>query len=110
MAAVLMHTSSALAPLWKSLARQLKGLSFSDTISAACADVARRIVLSQLHNLDHGTLVIFDVDGSKHHFGVSATTSVINGDFEGIARPLEKGQLHRKRALTIELHIHSPSA
>ena len=94
----------------QSLTRLLKGLSFSDAMSATCADVARKIVLRQLDNLDHGTLILHDIDGSKHVFGSPVTTAVMNEGFGGTTRPLKEGQLHKKRAAAVEIHIHSPSA
>ena len=85
-------------------------MSFSDAVSVACANFARRIVLGQLQNLDHGTLILHDIDGSKRVFGAPATTDVFIEDLNGTATPLEKGQLHMRRATTVELHIHSMSA
>lgn len=107
MAAALMRTTSTLVGSNKSLGHLLKGLSISDTMSAACADVARRIVLGQLQNLNHGTLTLHDIDGSKRVFGSPATTSVMNKGFSGAPRTLEEGQLHKKRAPAIELYINS---
>ena len=109
-AAALIHTTSILIPLWKSWAYLLKGLYFSDAIFVACADFARRIVLSQLQDLEHGTLILHDTDGSKRVFGAPASTDVFNEDLNGMASPLGKDQLHMKQAPTVELHIHSPSA
>lgn len=91
--------------MWESWASLLRRLPFSDTVLAAFTDIVSKIVLSQLHNLEHGTLVIHDADGSKHVFGASAMT----GAASRTARPSKKDQL-QKRALDVELHIHSPSA
>lgn len=110
MAAALMRTTSILVGSRESLGHLLKGLSISDTMSTAYADVARRIVLGQLQNLIHGTLTLHEVDGSKLVFGSPATTSVMNKGFSGASRPLEEGQLHKKKAPAIELYIHSSSA
>ena len=110
-AAALNHPTSILIPLWKSRAYSLKGLYFSDAVFVAYANFARRIVLSQLENLDNGTLILNDTDGSKHVFGAPATTDVFNDHLNGTTAPsLKKGQLHMKRAPTVQLHIHSPSA
>lgn len=95
---------------WESWASLLKGFFFSDAIFAASSNVARRIVLRQLHSLGHGTLILHDIDGSQHVFGASATDGVWNRGFAVNGRPLEEGHVHKKRAPAIELHIHSPSA
>ena len=108
--AALMRTTSTLIGSRKSLGHLLKELSISDTMSAASADVARRIVLGQLQNLNHSTLTRHDIDGSKRVFGSPATTSIINTEFSGASRTLEEGQLHKKRAPAIELYINSSSA
>ena len=82
-----------------------KGLPF-DTISAALADVARRLVLGQLQNLDHGTLNLHDTGCLKHKFGVPIVKYLTGREVHGTMRPLEDGQLHKERALVVELHIH----
>ena len=109
-AAALIRTTSILIPLWKSWAYLPKGFYFSDAVFVPFANLARRIVLSQLQNLDHGTFILHDTDGSEHVFGATTTTDLFNEGLNGTAPPLEKGQLHMKRAPTVELHIHSQSA
>ena len=109
-APALIRTTSISIPVRKSWAYLLKGLHFSDATFVACTNFARGIVLSQLENLDRGTLILHDTDGSKRVFGAPASTGVFNQDLNGMASPLEKDQLHMKRAPTVELHIHSPSA
>ncbi|KAA6409154.1 MAG: cyclopropane-fatty-acyl-phospholipid synthase [Lasallia pustulata] len=96
--------------MWESWASLLKSLPFSETILAAFTDLARRIVLSQLHKLEHGTLIIHDTDGSKYVFGASATNGARRTASYGTEHPPEKGQLHKKLAPSTELHIHSPLA
>lgn len=105
-----MRNTAIMIASWEPWASLLKELSFFDAMSTAVADVARRIVLRQLHNLDHGTLILHDTDGSKHVFGVPTTTGFESRGLDGTARPLEEGQLHKERAPAIELHIRSPSA
>jgi cyclopropane-fatty-acyl-phospholipid synthase len=81
----------------------MKRNRFSDTILTASTDVAKRIVLSQLHRLDHGTLVIHDTDGSKHVFGAPATD-------ETLSRAANGAMSASKQAPDVELHIHSSVA
>lgn len=109
MVAALKCTTPTMVSSWESWASVLRVLSFSDTIFAASGDVARRIVLHQLQTLDDGSLILHDTDGSKHMFGGQANNGVRNRAFDVAASPLEEGQLHKKRAPAIELHIHSPS-
>lgn len=93
--------------LWVSL---LKMSSFFDAISAAFADVARRIVLYQLQTLDHDSLIFYDTNGLKHEFGATANNDVKNRGFDMAASSLGEGRFHKKRVLVIELHIYSLSA
>ena len=92
---------------WTSL---LRISSLSDAMFAASTNVARRIVLQQLQTLNHGLLILHDTDGSEHVFGAPSNNGVRSRGFDAAAIPLEEGQLHKKRAPAIELHVHSPSA
>ena len=104
----LRRTAAIMITSWASWTHVLEGLSFSDAIYTTFANVARKIVLRQLRNLDHGTLIIHDTDGSKHVFGTT-TDSTIGKASTGTAIILEDDQFHRRGSLTVELYIHSSS-
>ena len=62
-------------------------------------------MLNQFHKLEHGTLVIYETNGTKHAFGTSAMAkALISTTF-----PSERHGLQRS-GLNVELHVHSPYA
>lgn len=88
--------ATMLAP-WESSVPLLRNLAFHNAISAAF-NVSRKIVLRQLHSLDYGILILYQIDGSKHVFQAPTTTGVMNRGSDGTVRPFEEGQLCKKRA------------
>jgi cyclopropane-fatty-acyl-phospholipid synthase len=84
---------------WDSWASLIKRLPFSDTVIGASTDLARTIVLSQLRGLEHGALVILDVDGSKHSFGSTTSENHLTASIEP-----------QRRAPDILLQFHSSYA
>ncbi|MCJ1433458.1 hypothetical protein MMC27_002820 [Xylographa pallens] len=94
-----------MSSIWKSWASLMKVLCFPRTLVAATADIARRIVLSQFHKLEHGTLVIYEPNGTKHVFDGSTLTDAPSAT----TLPPERHGL-QKSDLAVELHIHSPDA
>jgi cyclopropane-fatty-acyl-phospholipid synthase len=71
--------------MWSSETSLLRRLPLANTFVSASTDLARWIVLGQLHELKHSQLFVHDVDGSKHAFGPTG-------------------------ALNVELHINASSA
>src|ERR1700733_7571086 len=94
------RNNTTMAALWESWASLVKRTPFSDTILTASTDVVKRIVLSQLHKLNYGTLVIHDTDGSKHVFGAPAIDKTLSGAANGAVSASEQ-------APDVELHIYS---
>src|SRR5438105_2784535 len=96
------RNNTTMAALWESWASLMTRNPFSEGILTASKDVVKRIVLSQLHKINYGTLVIHDTDGSKHVFGAPGTDDTLGGVAKG-------GASASKPAPDVELHIHSPA-